>query len=80
MGRNGFVKPAHAMFRYTTQTVLQHIIKHKSCSCYCHTAMGVDRGRGGGTLIFFSYVGMGPASSVYPQKHIRNFKHPQKNS
>ena len=27
---NGFVKPAHAMFRYMTQTVLQHIIKHKS--------------------------------------------------
>ena len=30
LGRNGFVKPAHAMFRYMTQTVLQHIIKHKS--------------------------------------------------
>ena len=30
LGRNGFVKPAHAMFRYMTQTILQHIIKHKS--------------------------------------------------
>ena len=30
LGRNGFVKPAHAMFRYMTQTVLQHIIKYKS--------------------------------------------------
>ena len=30
LGRNGFVKPAHAIFRYMTQTVLQHIIKHKS--------------------------------------------------
>ena len=30
LGRNGFVKPAHAMFRYMTQTVLQHVIKHKS--------------------------------------------------
>ena len=29
-GSNGFVKPAHAMFRYMTQTVLQHMIKHKS--------------------------------------------------
>ena len=30
LGRNGFVKPAHAMFRNMTQTVLQPIIKHKS--------------------------------------------------
>ena len=30
LGLKGFVKPAHAMFRYMTQTVLQHIIKHKS--------------------------------------------------
>ena len=30
LGRNGFVKPAHAMCMYMTQTVLQHIIKHKS--------------------------------------------------
>ena len=77
MGRNGFVKPAHAMFRNMTQTVLQHSIKHKSCSCYCHTAMGVD---GGGVLSFFlhTYIGSGPASTVHPQKHIRNFKHPQK--
>ena len=50
MGRNGFVKPAHAMFRNMTQTVFQHSIKHKSCSCYCHTAMGVD---GGGYSHFF---------------------------
>ena len=81
MGRNGFVKPAHAMFRNMTQTVLQHIIKHiikhKSCSCYCHTAMG---GGGGGVLSFFlhTYIGSGPASTVHPQKHTRNFKHPQK--
>ena len=30
LGRNGFVKPAHAMFRHMTQTVLQRIIIHKS--------------------------------------------------
>ena len=30
LGRNGFVDPTNAMFRYMTQTVLQHIIKHKS--------------------------------------------------
>ena len=29
LGRNGFVKPAHAMFRYMTQTVLPYL-----CSCY----------------------------------------------
>ena len=36
---------------------------------------------GGGTLIFSSYVGSGPASTVHPpppKKNIRNFKHPQK--
>ena len=51
LGRNGFVKPAHAMFRYMTQTVLQHIIKHKSVLAisriflelpYVFTTMGVD--------------------------------------
>ena len=56
MGRNGFVKPTHAMFRYMTQTVLQHIIKHKSVLAisriffffkrlelpYEFTTMGVD--------------------------------------
>ena len=31
---------------------------------------------GGGVLLFFSYVGSGPASTVHPPKHIRNFKHP----
>ena len=31
-----------------------------------------------GTLIFSSYVGSGPASTVYTQKNIRKFKHPQK--
>ena len=36
LGRNGFVKPAHAMFRYMTQTVLQHIIKHKSVLAISH--------------------------------------------
>ena len=33
---------------------------------------------GGGSLIFSSYVGSGPASTLHP-KNIRNFKHPQKN-
>ena len=54
LGRYGFVKPAHAMFRYMTQTVLQHIIKHKSVLAasrikkkrlelpYEFTTMGVD--------------------------------------
>ena len=56
LGRNGFVKPAHAMFRYMIQTVLQHIIKHKYVLAIslkkngwnCHTllllftTMGVD--------------------------------------
>ena len=55
LGRNGFVKPAHAMFRYMTQTILQHIIKHKSVLAisrilkkkrlelpYEFTTMGVD--------------------------------------
>ena len=32
---------------------------------------------GGGTLIFSSYVGSSPASTVHP-KNIRNFNHPQK--
>ena len=34
------------------------------------------RGGPGGTLIFFSYVGSGPASTVH-HKNIRNFKHPK---
>ena len=34
----------------------------------------------GGLLICSSYVGLGPASTVHPQKNIRNFKHPQKYS
>ena len=42
---------------------------------------------GGGTLIFPSYVGLGPLSTVHPppppqkkkKKNIRNFKHPKKN-
>ena len=33
------------------------------------------KGVGGGTLIFSSFVGSGPASTVHP-KNIRNFKHP----
>ena len=33
---------------------------------------------GEGTLIFSTYVGSGPASTVHPPKNIRNFKHPQK--
>ena len=33
---------------------------------------------GGGTLMFSSYVGSGPASTVHPPKNIRNFKHPKK--
>ena len=32
----------------------------------------------GGTLIFSSYLGSGPASTVHPKKNIRNFKHPKK--
>ena len=34
--------------------------------------------KGGGTLIFSSYVGSVPASTAHPQKNIRNFKHPKK--
>ena len=33
---------------------------------------------GGGTLMFSSLVGSGPASTVHPQKNIWNFKHPKK--
>ena len=33
-------------------------------------------GGGGDTLIFSSYVGLVPASTVYPQ-NIRNIKHPK---
>ena len=32
---------------------------------------------GGGTLIFSSYVGSGPASSIHPQKY-QEFQAPQK--
>ena len=32
----------------------------------------------GGTLIFSAYVRSDPASTVHPQKNVRNFKHPQK--
>ena len=32
----------------------------------------------GGTLIFSSYVGSGPASTIHPKKNIRNSKHPKK--
>ena len=37
-------------------------------------------GGGGGmcTLIFYSYVGSDPASTVHPKKNIMNFKHPPK--
>ena len=35
-------------------------------------------GGGGGTLIFSTYVGSDPASTVHP-KNIWNFKHPKKN-
>ena len=51
LGRNGFVKPAHAMFRYMTQTVLQHIIKHKS-------VLAISR-------IFFKKKTVGIAIRVY---------------
>ena len=34
--------------------------------------------RGGGTLIFSSYVGSDPASTVHPKKH-EEFQAPQKN-
>ena len=35
-------------------------------------------GGGGGTLVFSAYVGLDPASTVHPQKNIRNFRHPKK--
>ena len=35
-------------------------------------------GAQGGTLNFSSYVGLGHASTFYPQKNNRNFKHPKK--
>ena len=35
-------------------------------------------GGGGGHLIFSSYVGSDPASTVHPPKNIKNFKHPKK--
>ena len=39
---------------------------------------GSQGGGGGGTLIFSAYVGSDPASTIHPQKNIRNFKHPKK--
>ena len=48
-------------------------------ACNCALSYNqVDTPGGGGTLIFSSYVGCGPASTVQPQKKIRNFKHPKK--
>ena len=34
-------------------------------------------GGGGGYSNFSAYVGSEPASTVHPQKNIRNFKHPK---
>ena len=46
----------------------------------CHiTKVSIPGGGGWGcTLIFSSYVGSGPASTVHSPKNIRKFKHPRK--
>ena len=40
---------------------------------------GGGGGGGGGTLIFSSYVGSGPASTVHAKKLYQDFKQPKKN-
>ena len=46
--------------------------QHPGCVCVCVW------GGGGGTLIFPSYVGSGPASTVHPPKISGNSRSPKK--
>ena len=50
---------------------------YKFCSQTPNKKKNKNSGTQGGTVIFSSYVGSGPASLFTP-KNIRNFKHPQK--
>ena len=50
----------------------------RKCKIIVRNKVFESKGGGGGTLIFSSYVGSGPVSTVHPKINIRNFKHPQK--
>ena len=63
---------------------LAHVLEYQINRCHDSKA---ERGRSGGTLIFASYVGSGPASTILPQKisgisstpkNIWNFSNPKK--
>ena len=52
---------------------LNSVVEEKESYCFAHCIFAfmlyvlVSGGGGEGTLIFSSYVGLGPASTVYPQ-------------